>query len=185
MALAKRHSREHDRWNEHTHDLPSLQVGDHTKLGKQPSHEMGTPWIVVEVRQYHQHVIDGTRRVTIRNRQHLQKLYPLKPPKHKVLRLHSLIVHHQEEILNFPTPSKTTLPQGSTIPMSLSSIRILSPPAALNDIPIKVPTPKSVTRTIQQPLQLDLDQSYLYFSEPDVPAMKWDTTCYFPSLDTQ
>ena len=29
LALAKRHSREHERWNEHTHQLPPLQVGDH------------------------------------------------------------------------------------------------------------------------------------------------------------
>lgn len=32
MALAKRHSWEHERWNEHTHRLPPLQVGDHVYI---------------------------------------------------------------------------------------------------------------------------------------------------------
>ncbi|VDI84111.1 Hypothetical predicted protein [Mytilus galloprovincialis] len=32
MALAKRHSVEHERWNEHTHHLPTLQVGDHVYI---------------------------------------------------------------------------------------------------------------------------------------------------------
>ena len=83
MALAKRHSREHERWNEHTHHLPPLQVGDHVYLqnlvGNHPRRweRTGT---VVEVRQYHQYVIrvDGTGRVTLRNRQHLRKFTPFK-----------------------------------------------------------------------------------------------------------
>ena len=45
MALAKQHSREHEWWNEHTHRLPPLQVGDHdcvhTKLSWKPPKEMG------------------------------------------------------------------------------------------------------------------------------------------------
>ncbi|CAC5424364.1 unnamed protein product [Mytilus coruscus] len=32
MALAKRHSREHERWNEHTHYLPPLPIGDHVYI---------------------------------------------------------------------------------------------------------------------------------------------------------
>ena len=81
MALAKRHSREHERWSEHTHLLPSLKVGDHVYLqnlmGNHPRRWDRTG-VVVEVRQYHQYVIrvDGTGRVTIRNRQHLRKFTP-------------------------------------------------------------------------------------------------------------
>ena len=76
LALARRHSMDHELWNEHTRRLPPLQVGDHVYLqnlvGNHPRRweRTGT---VVEVRQYHQCVIrvDGTGRVTIRNRQHL------------------------------------------------------------------------------------------------------------------
>ncbi|XP_021341459.1 uncharacterized protein LOC110442268 [Mizuhopecten yessoensis] len=77
-ALARRHAREHERWNEHTHRLPPLQVGDHVYIqnlvGNYPRRWKRTG-IVVEVRQFHQYVIrvDGTGRVTLRNRQHLRK----------------------------------------------------------------------------------------------------------------
>ena len=80
-ALAKRHSREHEKWQEHTRVLPALRVGDHVYIqnmvGNHPKRweRTGT---VVEVRQYHQYVIkvDGSGRLTLRNRQHLRKFTP-------------------------------------------------------------------------------------------------------------
>jgi hypothetical protein len=85
MALARRHSRDHERWNEHTRKLPPLKVGDHVYIqnlvGNHPRRweRTGT---VIEVRQYHQYVIrvDGTGRVTLRNRQHLRKFTPFHGP---------------------------------------------------------------------------------------------------------
>ena len=83
-ALAKRHSRDHERWGEHTHRLPPLKVGDHVYLqnlrGNYPRRWERTG-IVVEVRQHHQYVVrvDGSGRVTIRNRQHLRKFTPFHP----------------------------------------------------------------------------------------------------------
>ena len=81
LALAKRHSREHEKWSEHTRKLPPLRVGDHVFLqnltGNHPRRwdRTGT---VVEVKQFHQYVVrvDGTGRVTLRNRQHLRKFIP-------------------------------------------------------------------------------------------------------------
>ena len=80
-ALAKRHTREREKWQEHTRALPSLKIGDHVYLqnlvGNHPRRweRTGT---VVEVRQFHQYVvkIDGSSRVTLRNRQHLRKFTP-------------------------------------------------------------------------------------------------------------
>jgi len=57
LALARRHSRDHERWNEHTRRLPPPQVGDHVYvqnlIGNHPRRweRTGT---VVEVRKYHQ-----------------------------------------------------------------------------------------------------------------------------------
>ena len=81
MALAKRHSREHEKWTEHTHSLPQLKVGDNVFLqnltGNHPRRWERTG-IVVEVRQFHQYAvkIDGSGRITLRNRQHLRKFTP-------------------------------------------------------------------------------------------------------------
>ena len=80
-TLDKRHTREREKWQEHTHALPSLKIGDHIYLqnlvGNHPRRweRTGT---VVEVRQFHQYVvkIDGSSRVTLRNRQHLRKFTP-------------------------------------------------------------------------------------------------------------
>ena len=80
-ALAKRHSREHEMWTEHTRTLPPLRIGDHVYIqnlvGNQPRRWERTG-VVIEVRQFHQYVIrvDGTGRVTLRNRQHLRKFTP-------------------------------------------------------------------------------------------------------------
>ena len=80
-ALAKRHSREHEKWSEHTQMLQPLQVGDHVYIqnltGNHPKRWECTG-VVVEVRQFHQYVVrvDGSGRVTLRNRQHLRKFTP-------------------------------------------------------------------------------------------------------------
>ena len=85
LALAGRHSRDHEQWNEYTNRLPQLKVGDHfyiqNLIGNHPRRCERTG-IVIEVRQYHQYVIrvDGTGRVTIRNQQHLRKFTPFHNP---------------------------------------------------------------------------------------------------------
>ena len=83
-ALAKRHSREHEKWTEHCRTLPALEVGDQVYIqnlvGNHPKRweRTGT---VVEVKQFHQYVVkvDGSGRLTLRNRQHLRKFTPFKP----------------------------------------------------------------------------------------------------------
>lgn len=87
-ALAKRHSREHEKWREHTRSLLLLRIGDHVYLqnliGNHPKRWERTGTIV-EVRQFHQYVvkIDGSGRLTLRNRQHLRKFTPFKAASHE------------------------------------------------------------------------------------------------------
>ncbi len=75
------HNREREKWSEHTKVLPALKVGDHVYIqnlvGNYPRRWDRTG-IVVEVRQHHQYVVkvDGSGRVTLRNRQHLRKFVP-------------------------------------------------------------------------------------------------------------
>ena len=80
-ALRVRHVRAHERLSEHTRVLPPLAIGNYVRMqnlvGPYP-----TKWdrtgIVVEVRQFDQYVVrvDGSGRVTLRNRKHLRQYTP-------------------------------------------------------------------------------------------------------------
>ena len=87
MALRKRHTWEQERLTEHTRILPPLRVGDHVRIQNQVGKDK-LKWdrtgIVVEVRQYDQYVIriDGSGRVTLRNRRFLRKFSLYEPSRH-------------------------------------------------------------------------------------------------------
>ena len=108
QALAKRHSREHEKWDQHTRSLPQLHVGDHVYIqnltGNHPKRWERTG-VVVEVRQYHQYVvkIDGSGRLTLRNRQHLRKFTPFnKPNREQVI---EALLPSPKEIITHPVNS--------------------------------------------------------------------------------
>ena len=80
-ALAKRHAREREKWSKATRELKPLNIGDQVYLqnlsGNNPLRweRTGT---VVETKLHNQYAIkiDGSGRVTMRNRQHLRKFIP-------------------------------------------------------------------------------------------------------------
>ena len=85
-ALAKRHSREREKWSLHTRELKPLDIRDHVYVqnlvGNNPLKWERTG-VVVEVLPFKQYKVklDGTGRVTLRNRKHLRKFIPfMKPP---------------------------------------------------------------------------------------------------------
>ena len=81
-ALRNRHQKTVERLSEHTRSLPPLKVGDCVRIQNQTGHHP-TKWdktgLVIEVRQYDQYVIrvDGSGRVTLRNRKFLRKYVPV------------------------------------------------------------------------------------------------------------
>ena len=83
-ALRNRHMRAAERLSEHTRTLPPLTVGDCVRIQNQTGPHP-TKWdktgIVIEVRQYDQYVVrvDGSGRVTLRNRKFLRKYLPVVP----------------------------------------------------------------------------------------------------------
>lgn len=158
LAMARRHSREHERWNEHTHRLPALKVGDHVYLqnlvGNHPRRweRTGT---VVEVRQYHQYVVrvDGSGRVTIRNRQHLRKFTPF----HSTQSLGSP-VEPTPLVRQLEAPADTDITPGTPLPiMSLTPSSPPSPTSADTPLPPTSPSqlipPSAVSprQNLQQP----------------------------------
>ncbi|KAK3097883.1 hypothetical protein FSP39_014138 [Pinctada imbricata] len=83
-ALRNRHMREAERWTEHTKCLPPFSVGDTVRIQNQTRpcplrwNKTGT---IIEVRQFDQYVVkvDGSGRVTLRNRKFLKKYVSVKP----------------------------------------------------------------------------------------------------------
>ena len=81
-ALAKRHVAHHEAWKEHAKKLPALPVGTkvfiQNQVGNHPRRweRTGT---VMEVRDYDQYnvKVDGTGRLTLRNRRFLRSLSPI------------------------------------------------------------------------------------------------------------
>ena len=135
-AMAKRHNREHEKWQEHTRALPPLRVGDNVYVqnlvGNHPKRWERTG-IVVEVRQFHQYVVklDGSGRLTLRNRQHLRKFTPFNKRNRETV-IESFIPCSREPVTNDPTDGHTQTPviesdpQASTPPEDQEPSR--SPP---------------------------------------------------------
>ena len=81
-ALRKRHMLVSERLTEHTRSLPPLVIGDSVRIQNQVGPNP-TKWdktgLIIEVRQFDQYVVrvDGSGRVTLRNRKFLRKYTPV------------------------------------------------------------------------------------------------------------
>ena len=88
-ALRQRHMHDHERLSEHTRRLPPVKVGDQVRVQNQTGNfplKWDKTGIIVEVRQFDQYLvkIDGSNRVTLRNRKFLRKfllIYQTQTPR--------------------------------------------------------------------------------------------------------
>ena len=81
-ALRNRHMKTAEYWSEHTRTRPPLRVGDTVRLQNQTGpnpRKWDKTGVVIEVRQHDQYVIrvDGSGRVTLRNRKFLKNYEPV------------------------------------------------------------------------------------------------------------
>ena len=89
-ALRNHPMKDAKRWLELTKRLPPLAVGNHVRVQNQtgPYHTKWDKWdttgMVIQVRQFNQYVIhvDGSGRMTTRNRRFLRKYIPQCRPRH-------------------------------------------------------------------------------------------------------
>ena len=85
-ALRKRHIKMHDYWSEHTRRLLAMAVGDYVRIQNQTG-QHPNKWdhtgTVVEVKHHDQYQVkvDGSGRVTLRNRRFLRKFTPITSPE--------------------------------------------------------------------------------------------------------
>ena len=97
-ALRIRHIKDAERWSEHTKTLPPLRVGDYVRMQNQTG-RFPLKWektgLVIEVKQHDQYVIrvDGSGRVTIRNRKFLRQYTPAMPPENRLTIANDLRTH--------------------------------------------------------------------------------------------
>ena len=115
-ALRKRHMKVAERLSQYTKRLPPLSVGNHVRIQNQTGpHPL--KWDktgkVIEVRQFDQYVIrvDGSGRVTLRNRKFLRKYTPAHPtPPVTTINRDIVISHDSSNQRTVPTQTKTVVP---------------------------------------------------------------------------
>ena len=106
---------------EHSRPLPPLAIGDKVAVQNQ-SGSKPNKWdrtgVVLEVRDHAKYVvkIDGSGRLTLRNRRYLKKLYPdsgmfTSTPTHPVRSQRRLVNHHRKSDASSSTPDDLTVPQ--------------------------------------------------------------------------
>ena len=139
QALRIRHMANHERWRQHTRLLPPLSVGDHVRIqnqiGNHPN-KWDKTGVVIEVRQYHQYVVrvDGSGRITIRNRKFLRKYTPAcQPDRQRTilddLRYLPLTPTTPTDVPILPDASSHSPSNLPVTPTSPTSITPRSPPA--------------------------------------------------------
>ena len=127
-ALRQRHSLAQERWTEHTRQLSPLKVGDRVCLQNQTGN-FPNKWdrtgCVVEVKQFHQYGIrvDGSGRLTLRNRRYLRRFTPAKTQPSQSTILEDITAskppHHPppNTVIHLPPiPQSTTTTPAPVIP---------------------------------------------------------------------
>lgn len=125
-ALRNRHMRDAERWSEHTKRLPPLTIGDTVRIQNQRGpHPL--KWdktgVVVEVRQFDQYVVrvDGSGRVTVRNRKFLRRYQPVIPRQDRMTIDDELSRLRRARP---PPPSATATPSSNELPTPNVTVRM-------------------------------------------------------------
>jgi hypothetical protein len=149
-ALRNRHMKTAERWTEHTKQLSPLAVGNHVRIQNQTGPHP-TRWdktgVIVEVRQFDQYVvrIDGSGRVTLRNRKFLRRYEPVVPQRSTVRTL--------EEDLHYAPTVTLTRAHGHTPQTSQTTGPAVTLPSLPTIAPSVVTPAPRLFATGQPPVQ--------------------------------
>ena len=177
LAMRKRVLRGAEKWSEHTKDLPSLAVGSKVLVQNQyGAGKISKKWdksgMVIEDLGFNKYRvrIDGSGRITDRNRQFLRKFNPFTPTLPGPSQNHSPVapmlpresenqpfvpptpVIQPPEHVTLPAPSSPT-PASPPMPSSPPSPTFVTPPSSpvAPDIPNTTPDPPSAP--VEPPIQ--------------------------------
>ena len=121
-ALRNRHAKAYERLSKYTTKLNPLKVGDHVHIQNQVGNyprKWDKSGVIVEVLQNDQYrtKVDGSGRVSLRNRKFLRKYYPIgKPDTPFTLPFNTTSTSNNEPTLLIPTPDEPNM----TIPATIS-----------------------------------------------------------------
>ena len=145
-ALRNRHMREAECWTEHTKRLPPLVVGNHVRIQNQtgPSTlEWDKSGVLIKVRQFDLYVIrvEGSGRVTLRNKKFLRKYLPvISPPPTQTIKndlsSRTLNTPQQEPLCTKETPKSE---RNTENPKPTPGEDPTSPPLVLQESPLPPP----------------------------------------------
>ena len=143
-ALRKRHVRTAETWTEHSKRLPPLAVGDLVRVQNQTGphpNKWDKTSSIVEVREHEQYAIkiDGSGRITLRNRKFLRKFSPVHHdrPIRSIYDDLAIRVTGQTPVVTPQLPDDPATPTGHTPPPTVTSART----------PQRKTTPDAVTPT--------------------------------------
>ena len=152
-ALRNRHMKAAERWTEHTRRLPPLKVGDQVRIQNQTGphpNKWDKTGTVIEVRQFDQYVIkvDGSGRITIRNRRFLRQYLPIitTPPRRTIMEdlpYHPSPPNNTQVNTHHKPPTSTTTKDHT--PTAITDPEIIHDPPSPNTIPTPPLTPESNT----------------------------------------
>jgi len=142
-ALRNRHMRTAERLSEHTRTLPQLVIGDCVRIQNQTGphpNKWDKTGIVVEVRQFDQYVVrvDGSGRVTLRNRKFLRKYAPV-IPRAPLMSAPGGISPLPASVPHMPTQNRSpapTIPETQTDPQ-VTPQNTETPPALEQDVSLR------------------------------------------------
>ena len=163
-ALRNRHMRDAERLSEHTRTLPPLHVGDTVRIQNQTGPHP-TKWdktgIIIEVRQFNQYVVrvDGSGRITLRNRKFLRQYTPVVPRAPLMMApgsVNTTLHNTRPQAPTLPpaqtTPSATTIPPGDTTPVKQDPQ--LHEPITEPPPPSSPPSSPTLAKVIKEPRAL-------------------------------
>ena len=153
-ALAQQYEKAHMRWSEHARSLPPLQVGAHVHIQNQTgprSNKWEKTGVVVAAHPFHQYSVrvDGSRRLTLRNRRFLRTFAPTTPvPPTRTAQEDLPSSHNPVMYAPMPAPPIATAPAPPATPPRADSPEPLpapvvqDPPAQVAPtLPTTLPTP--------------------------------------------
>lgn len=197
-ALRARHFKMSERLSEHTKHLIPLKVGDYVRIQNQTGpypKKWGKTGVIIEVRQFDQYVIrvDGSGRVTLRNRKFLRKFNPVVSPKcyeadnwpEPNYEKQSIAPRSQTPSPKPDNQSKTPIQPARDLSQSLDKDTELLKTISYQDNPLDIPEPVLSSQGPLTPIGKSKPRAVTRLHSFNAPGLKEGVTISLPRTRSQ
>ena len=188
-ALAKRAITNMERLDQNTRALPRLAVGDsvlvQNQVGNHPS-KWDITGVVVEAREHDQYVVkvDGSGRMTTRNRKFLKKITPYSMTKHFKPSYEPITTPPQPDVPAEPQQEPVAAPAPELIPAPAlveEPAPVIDPPQPTSPAPVSQPTQPTVA---PEPAVPEQRRSARAKKATERLELSWGTKSYAQAVKT-